>query len=106
AGEIGLEALGIRLEEDLLQLVALALVGRQVGAHAHQPDLLLGGEAAAEADQWSGGERVDGEQAGDQRQKDFHGIPLKRNRYRAFPSISTGRARARPSYRAGSRARR
>ena len=54
AGEVGLEALGVGLEEDLLELVALALVGREVGARAHQPELLLGGEAAAEADQGGG----------------------------------------------------
>ena len=58
AGEVGLEALGIGLEEDLLELVALALVRREVRARAHQPDLLLGGEAAPEADQGRGlGER-------------------------------------------------
>ena len=51
AGEEGLEALGVRLEEDLLELVALALVRREIGARAHQPHLLLGGEAAAEADE-------------------------------------------------------
>jgi hypothetical protein len=51
AGEKGLEALRVRLEQDLLELVALALVRREVRARAHQPDLLLGGEAASEADQ-------------------------------------------------------
>src|SRR4051812_2710641 len=50
AGEERLEALGIGLEQDLVEVVGLALVGRQVLAHAHQPHLLLGGEAAAEAD--------------------------------------------------------
>jgi hypothetical protein len=51
AREEGLETLGVRLEEDLLQLVGLALVRREVGARAHQPHLLLGGEAAPESDQ-------------------------------------------------------
>ena len=50
AGEERLEALGVGLEEDLVEVVGLALVRRQVLAHAHQPQLLLGGEAAAKAD--------------------------------------------------------
>ena len=45
--EIRLEALRVGLEEDLLQLILLPLVRREVGARAHQPDLLFGGEAAA-----------------------------------------------------------
>ena len=56
ARQVSLEALGIRLEQDLLELVFLALVRSQVRPRAHQPDLLLGGETAAEADQrWLGG---------------------------------------------------
>ena len=48
AGDVGLEALGVGLEQDLVQPVALVLVGREVLPHAHQPHLLLGGEAAPE----------------------------------------------------------
>src|SRR5262249_7138909 len=76
-GEEGLEALGVGLEEDLLELVALALAGREVGTRAHQPQLLLGGEAAAEADERGGlRDRLSAEKKSDKSEKGFHGVLL------------------------------
>src|SRR5262249_2264754 len=77
--------------------VALALVRREVGARAHQPELLFGGEAAPEADEGSClGERVCAKEERQNQKHELQGIPLKRNRCRAFPSISTVLAPARP----------
>src|SRR5206468_2131809 len=51
AGQIGLEALGVALERDELEPVLRSLTGRQVGPRSHEPHLLLGREAVAQADQ-------------------------------------------------------
>jgi len=71
ARQVSLEALRIGLEQDLLELVFLALARSQVRPRAHQPDLLLGGEAAAETDQRRLGRVGDGiEQAADREQSE------------------------------------
>jgi hypothetical protein len=49
ARQVRLEPLGVGLEQRELEPVLLSLVRREVGPRDHQPHLLLGGEAVAEA---------------------------------------------------------
>src|SRR5262249_27647497 len=46
-----LEALRVALERDHLESILRALAGREVGSRGHEPHLLLGREAVAEADE-------------------------------------------------------
>ena len=69
-GEKRLKALRVGLEQDLLELVFLALVRSQVVPRAHQPYLLLGGEAAPEAYQRRFLRRgIEGTQRGDREER-------------------------------------
>src|SRR5262249_39995467 len=113
-GEIRLEALGIGLEGDLLELVTRALIGREVRARAHQqtcssaakprPKRISGGSAAcAPTTVCAPSMKI---RETNQTMRFTGTAPLRRSRFRAFASIPTGCAAPRGPGRAPGRASR